>query len=148
VPEASPLLELGSHGWTSERESQAEWSARRWFEELDWIAIGILELNLSTRWAGLHLVTELHLRFLEPLNLTIDVSHLQNNAIPSARLLALPIGHRPRARRAGAAQQQLEATEGHGSECRQLLVFQREAEVLRVKIDSAPYIRGLIANTV
>ena len=66
-------------------------------EELDRISVGIVELNLSTSRAGFHLITERQPRFLEPLDLTSDVGHTQDNAIPSARFLLAPIGHWPRA---------------------------------------------------
>jgi hypothetical protein len=66
-------------------------------EELDRVAVGIFELNLSTTRAGFHRITERQPRFLEPLNLTSDVSHTQHDAIPSAGFLTPPVGHRPRA---------------------------------------------------
>src|SRR5512145_243400 len=68
-----------------------------WLEELDWIAVRILELNLSAAGTAFHLITEPHSSLFQCLDCPFDVAHAQDDAIPTARVLATAIGHEPRA---------------------------------------------------
>jgi hypothetical protein len=111
-----------------------------WLEELDWIAVRILDLNLSAGRTAFHLIAELHSGLLQRLDRPFDVIHAQNDAIPTARVLATTIGHRPRAGRSGTTEQQLDIIHGECGELRKMLVLQLETEVPNVKIDGASHV--------
>jgi hypothetical protein len=65
-----------------------------WLEELDWIAVGIFDLDLSADGTSLHLIAKLHARVLQRVDLRRQIRHAQDDSIPSARLLGLAAGHR------------------------------------------------------
>jgi hypothetical protein len=56
-------------------------------EELDWIPVWILQLDLSAAGPGLHLIAKPHPRVLQRVNLRRQIRHAQDHSIPSARLL-------------------------------------------------------------
>ena len=79
------------------RRQRSTYAASRWcgdsprlasgLEELDRIAVGILELNLSAAGPAFRLIAELHAGLLQRLDGPFDVADAQNDASPTARLL-------------------------------------------------------------
>jgi hypothetical protein len=118
-------------------------------EQLDGIPVGILYLDLSTARTRFHLVAKaqsgLLLQFSDE---AWKISDLQHHPVPAARLLLLSVRHRPRTRRARTAEQDLRAAKRDVPERRQVLVFEREPEVLRVKRHRARHILHLVPHTV
>jgi hypothetical protein len=53
-------------------------------EELDWIAVRILDLNLSAGRARFHLVPEVHVSLLQPFDRAREVTYAKHDAIPAA----------------------------------------------------------------
>src|SRR5947208_14681534 len=80
----------------------------RGLEQLDRIAVGILQLDLFPARADFHLIAKLQSSFSQLGNAGGQVPHLQDNPIPSARLLWTTVGHEPRPRRAGTTEDELE----------------------------------------
>src|SRR5712671_995098 len=68
----------------------------RWLEELDGIAVGIFDLDLSAGGTSLHLIAKLHTRDLQRVDLRRQIGDAKDHAIRSARLLGLAAGHRTR----------------------------------------------------
>ena len=73
------------------------WLSSR-LEQLDRVAVWILQQNLPAAGPGLHLVAKLNTGFLQALDPGGKVSHFKHHAIPSARFLSMPIRHCARAR--------------------------------------------------
>jgi phosphoserine phosphatase len=74
---------------------RSELSSR--FEELDGIPICVLDLDLATARACFHLVAKANPGLLQFSDETRKIRDLQHHPVPAARLLLLPIRHRPRA---------------------------------------------------
>jgi hypothetical protein len=119
-----------------------------WLEELDRIAVRIFQLNLLTARTDLHRVAERQSGLFQPVNLCGEIGDLKDDAVPSARLLMASIWHGPGARRLRSAEQQLQIAERDSRECGKLLMFQREAKVLRVELHRAAHVPDLIAHAV
>src|SRR5437867_386862 len=77
-----------------------------WLEELDWIAVGIFDLDLSAEGTSLHLIAKLPPRVLQRVDLGRQIRHAQDHSIPSARLLGFAAGHRARSRCSRPTEQQ------------------------------------------
>src|SRR5258706_8020433 len=93
-------------------------------EQLDRIAVWIFQLDLLSRRAGLHLVAKMQPRLLQRLDSPRKVGHAKDHAVPPARFLTMPVGHRARPRRPGPADQKLEIAERYVGERRKLLMLQ------------------------
>ncbi len=65
-------------------------------EELDWIPVGIFDLNLPAAWTGLHLIAELHSCFLERVYACRQIRYAQDHSIGSTRPLRFTAGDRTR----------------------------------------------------
>lgn len=78
-------------------------------EQLNRIAVGIFNLNLSSAGAHLHFISEAQTRLSQAGNERRQVPHLKKHTVPSAGLLFTAIGHGAGARGPGTAQNQLEA---------------------------------------
>src|SRR5580765_863761 len=74
------------------------------------------------------------------------IGDFQHDAVPPAGLLLTSVRHGPRPRGAGTAQENLRVTKHDVRERGELLMFEREPEVLRVEHARASHIRHLIAN--
>src|SRR5688500_539693 len=85
--------------------------AARGLEELDRVPVGVLDLDLPPAGTGLHFVPEAHSRVLQRVDEGRQVGDLQHNAVPAAGLLAAPVRHGTRSRRARTAEQQLGVAE-------------------------------------
>ena len=120
----------------------------RWFKQLDRIAVGVLDLNLTPAGTGFHLVSKAEAVALESGDTTWKIGDSQHDAVPAAGFLTLTVRHRPRARRSGATQQDLRISERHTGECRKLLMIQRETEMLCVERHRASHICHLVAEAV
>jgi hypothetical protein len=86
--------------------------------------------------------------FLQPFDATGKIRDAKNDAIPSARLLTLAVGHRTRTRRSRAAQQKVQLSERDVGEGRELLMLECEPEMLGVERDGTTNVAALISNTV
>src|SRR5687767_12946340 len=84
--------------------------ARR-LEQLDGIAVGILQLDLFTGWTDLHLVAKTQAHLLQVVDAGQEILDAQDHAIPPAGFLALATGHRPRTGRSRAGEVNLERRE-------------------------------------
>jgi hypothetical protein len=119
-----------------------------WLEELDRIAVGILDLNLSPAGTSFHLIAKVHTRVRERLDLGGQIRYAQDNSIPSAWLLRFATGHRTRSRGSWPAQQQRETFERHTGKRGQLLTLQSEAEMACIEGGRPRDVRHLITDTV
>ena len=63
-------------------------------EQLDWISVGIFDLYLLAAWTDLHLIAETNACFRERRDERREVLDAQDHAVPSARFLRPPVGHR------------------------------------------------------
>ena len=134
-----------------------DWSRREYvrpavsagrLEQFDRIPVRILDLDLAAPGTGFHLVAKMKSRLLQFSDKGWKIGDFQHDAIPPAGLLLLSVRHWPRARCAGTAEQNLCVTKHDVRERGELLVFEREPEVLRVERARASHIRHLIANAV
>src|SRR5687768_15193942 len=117
-------------------------------EELDRIAVGILELDLPAARSDLHFVAEVQPRFLQRPDLRREVRDLEDYPVPTAGFLSAPIGQRTRSRCPRPAQQDLEIADRDARECRQLLRFQLEAELPGIEGDGAADVLHQVPDTV
>ena len=124
------------------------WRLSRWLEEFDRIAVGVFDLDLSADGTRLHLIAKLHARVLQRVDLRRQIRDSQDHSIPSARPLGFTAGQRARARCSRSTEQQPEISEQHTRKCGKLLMFQSEAEMVRVEGARPGYILHLIANAV
>src|SRR5688572_3841016 len=116
------------------------------FEELDRIAVGILDLDLPAARTGLHLITQPHPVFRQRVYEGRKISDAQDHSIPSAGFLRLTAGHGPRSRCAWPAEQQHVFPERDARERRKLLMLQLEAKMVRIEGDRAGDILHLVAH--
>jgi hypothetical protein len=117
-------------------------------EELDRIPVGIFHLDLPAARTRFHLIAKLHPRALQSVDLCRQIGHSKHHSIPTARLLGLAAGRRAGSRRAWPAEQQREISERHTGERGELLMFQPEAEMVRVERGRPGDILDLIAHAV
>src|SRR5688572_11518011 len=118
------------------------------FEELGRIPISIFQLDLSASRTDLHLIAKPHPDFLERVDPRSKIGHAQDHSIPPARLLGLTARHRTRSRCSRSTEQQYKPSERDTGECGELLMFQLEAEMVRVERDRPGDILHLIAHAV
>src|SRR6187402_844481 len=102
-------------------------------EELDRIPVRVFHLDLSAARTSLHLIAELHSRVLQRLDLSWKIGHPKDHSIPSPRILGFTSGHRTRSRCSWPTEQQREISERHTRKRGELLMFQLEAEMVRVE---------------
>ena len=74
------------------------------------------------------------------------IGDAKNHAVPSTWFLLLPIRHRPRSGCPRAAEQNLRVAERDARERRQLLMFEREAQMSRIERDRMRDVLDLIAD--
>ena len=86
--------------------------------------------------------------FFQPFDALGKIRDAKNDAIPSARLLMLAVRHRTRTRCPRAAQQKVQPAERDVGESRELLMLEREPEMLGVERDGTTHVAALISNTV
>ena len=115
-------------------------------EELDGISVRILDLDLAPRGTALHLVAKAQSDLLQLRDEAGKIGHLQHHPIPAARLLRLSVRERPRAGCARAAEQKLRVAQRDIRKRRELLVSEREPEVLRIERHRASDVLHLIAG--
>jgi hypothetical protein len=63
---------LGTGGWLAYHD---KWPLARWLEELDGIAVGILELSLSAPRTAFFLIAEPHSSLLQHLDRPLEVRY-------------------------------------------------------------------------
>src|SRR5262249_37771636 len=117
------------------------------FEQLDRIASWIFNLNLFAARADFHFISKTHTCLFQVRNAQRQILHLKYHAVPSSWLLLTAIGHWPRSRSAGTAQDQLEATNRNQAKSRQVLHIQIETKRLCIESNCLPNIFNLISNT-
>jgi hypothetical protein len=120
----------------------------RRFEQLNRVAVGIVQLDLFATRANLHFVAGVKPRFFQPFDASGQIRHAKHDSVPSARLLALTAWHRTRTRRTRAAEQQPKTSESNAGESRELLTLELESKMTCVERDGATYIADLISHAV
>src|SRR5262245_7389591 len=116
-------------------------------EELDRIAIRVLQQDLLPTRSNFHLIAKTEPRRFQSLDPRGEVGDFKDDPIPPAGLLALSAGHRTGTRRARAAEDKLEMAARDLSECGQTLAIKLEAELLRIEVSRAAHILDLISDT-
>ena len=66
----------------------------RGLKQLDWVAVRILDLYLTSAWTSFHAVPELNPDPLECRDAAWEIRDSQHDPVPSAGLLLLTIRHR------------------------------------------------------
>src|SRR5215831_159637 len=79
-------------------------SMASWLEQLNRIAVGIFDLNLLPTGAGFHFISKTPARLFQISNARRQILHLKQHAVPSAGFLLAAVGHGPRSRSSGTAQ--------------------------------------------
>ena len=120
----------------------------RGLEQLDRIAIRILDLDLLAARPGLHVVPKTEAGLLQGLDERGKIVDPQHDTVPSARFLLLTVRHRPRSGRLWTAEQNVRVAERDVGKRGKLLVFEREAQMCRVERDRASHVSDLISDTV
>ena len=139
------------HAWQSWEQRRALASVAklsRRLEQLDGVAVGILDLDLLAARSRLHVVPKMEAGLLQGLDERRKIVDPKHDAVPSAGFLLLAVRHRPRSRRLWAAEQNLRVAERDAGERGKLLVFEREAEMRRVERDRASDVFDLISDAV
>src|SRR5439155_17734594 len=77
------------------------------FEELERIAVWILELDLSAPGADFHLVPEMQSGLLQRVDTGGEIRDPKDDPIPTTRFLMTAVGQRARTRGPGPAEQNL-----------------------------------------
>src|SRR5262249_34978729 len=96
--------------------------------------------------SDLHRVAKADPTFLELPDAGRQISRLEDDAIPAAGLLVAAVRHRPRTRRAWAAENQLEPAQGNLTERRQVLMGQRESQHGGIEFDRAADVLHLVSD--
>src|SRR5262245_16061712 len=104
-------------------------------EQFDRITVRVLHLDLFPTRSDFHLVSKTSATLLERGDARWQILHVEDDAIPSARLLRPTIRHGSRTRSARSTENQLEVLDGHLTEGRQILVIELEAERGGVELD-------------
>src|SRR5262249_21924650 len=91
-------------------------------------------------------IAEMDSRTAQLFNQRGKICDVQNDSVPTARLLTMAVGHRTRARRARSAEQQVKMSERDFGEGRKLLNPQFESKMPGIEGDRATHIADLIAN--
>jgi hypothetical protein len=68
----------------------------RWFEQLDRVAVRILDLNLASARASFHLIPEADASILQGRDARLKIRNAQHDTVPTTRFLALTVRQRPR----------------------------------------------------
>ena len=80
------------------------------FEELDRVAIGVLQKDLPATRSGFHLVAKMETSRFQRRDARWKVGHFKDDPVPPARLLSKSAGHWPGTGCAWAAEDKLEMT--------------------------------------
>src|SRR5882762_6438971 len=105
----------------------------RRLEELDGVAIRILELDLPAGRAGFHFIAKMHARVLQRFDHGRKIGDAKNDPVPSARFLTMAVRHRARTRSSRATQKNLQAVDRDGRKLGQLLMLQLETKLLGIE---------------
>src|SRR5215216_1897748 len=92
----------------------------RRLDQLDRIAVRVLALDLLPRWTRLHRVSEMRAVLLQDGDERRKIRHPKHDAVPTAGLLRLAVGHRAGSGCARPAEQNIHATERNGRKLRTL----------------------------
>src|SRR5688572_24320557 len=107
------------------RMAQLRGYLSRRLEQLDGIAVGILDLNLLAARTSLHVVSKIQASFLQGIDEPGKIADPKHDTIPSARFLLLAVRHRSRSRRLWAAEQNVHVAERDIRKRGKLLVSER-----------------------
>src|SRR4030095_6522452 len=121
-------------------------SPRPGLEQLDRITVRILHLNLLAARTDFHLVAKPHPLLLELGDDGGQVLHSEDHPVPSTRFLLAAIGHRSRARRPWATEDELEIGDRDLSESGQVLQVQLEPKCQRIEENRALNVSDLISH--
>src|SRR3954468_9611344 len=115
------------------------------FVQFDRISIGVVDLDLLAPRSRLDLVPESGAARLERGDSGVDLLHVEDDSVPSARLLLTTIRHRSRARASRTAQEETQVSAGDDRH-RSGPLRGPETQVPRVERDSALEIANLVAH--
>src|SRR5262245_41126477 len=117
-------------------------------EQLDGVAVGILQLNLFAAGTLLDLVAEAETGLLHRLDERRQVIDFEDDPVPPARLLLAAVRQWPRPRTLRAAEPEGEAPVRDGGEgwSRRIPRVQFEAQVLRVELHRLVHVLDLIPD--
>ena len=74
------------------------------FEKFNRIPVRILQLDLFAARPRFHFIAKAETCFLQSLDPVFKIGHLKHDSVPSAWLLLVTVGHRPRTRSSRAAE--------------------------------------------
>jgi hypothetical protein len=117
-----------------------------WLEQLDGVAVGIVDLDLFSAGPRFHVVSETETGGFQGLDQRREILDAKHDSIPTAGLLLLSIGHRPRSGCVRAAEQQVRVTERNARKRGKLLMHEREAQVRRIKRNRASDVSYLVSD--
>src|SRR6185436_19473127 len=106
---------------TAEGRLSCPRSTRR-LEQLDRVAVGIFDLDLSPARPGQHLVPKAEAGFFQSFHALGKIVDPEHDPVPTAGRLFPAVRHRPGAGRLWPAQQDVHVAERYARERRQLLV--------------------------
>src|SRR5206468_3097761 len=109
----------------------------RRLEQLDGVAVRVFELNLPARRTGFHFIPKPQACLFQRFDASRQIGYAKDDPVPSAGFLTMTVRHQARTRRARAAEKDPEVFDRDGSELRQLLVFQLEAQVPGIELGRA-----------
>jgi len=116
--------------------------------QFDGVSVGIFDLDLSAGGTDFDVIAEAQSSLLHGRDARGKIDHVQDDAIPTARLLADSIGQRARTGSAGAAEQQCRVAERQSRELWKVLMLELETEMMRIKRDGSRDVGHLVANPV
>jgi hypothetical protein len=113
--------------------------------QLDRVGVRIVEQDLPTTRAGLDRVTKMRMRFLERADRSVEILHVQDDAIPASRPLLGTVAHGTAARGVGTAEKKIQIAardDKHGASA----LHQTESKLVRVEAQRAPQVGDLVAD--
>ena len=116
------------------------------FEQLDWIAVRIIQKDLLSSWTCFHAVAKMETHPLQGLDAIGKTLHMEDQPVLSAWHLGMDGRHRPGTRCPRSAESQFEIADRDLGKGGQALVLELEAKLLGVEIDGTADIRHLISD--
>jgi hypothetical protein len=135
-------------GSVSKRLRRVASSPPRRLEQLDRIAVRVLQLDLFAPRSHVHLIPETEPGLLQRLDTSGKIRYSEDDSVPATGLLMTTVWERTGPRSSGAAEQNLKVIDRDAGERGQLLVFQSEPEVTSVERDGTADVLHLIPHAV
>src|SRR5262249_8362949 len=105
-------------------------------------------LDLTTTGTGFQLIAEMKSGLLQYSDDGGQIRNVQHHTIPPPWLLLLSVRHRPRARCAWTAEQNLPVAKRHARQRGEMLVLQLEPKVFRIEHYRPSDVLHLVSDTV